>query len=213
MSREENNIIPSIKQKYILRRNPSLKSRRHGEQVAPALCKYRSAAEDVAGRMMSAYIEPTIVGNGKNLSRRRRYLDGGGIRNDSYTGTKVCVCSCGCVCIFVYVCLRVERDSHDVDRGRTSVIHRESLSPLANGSSRGGDWGPDVVGDCGKGGIEHRSSIVDRVNPSCEILRGRLHLYIMLKKVQHDYMYIVIGSQCGCSVICALAMTVRDIKK
>lgn len=164
MSREENNIIPSIKQKYILRRNPSLKSRRHGEQVAPALCKYRSAAEDVAGRMMSAYIEPTIVGNGKNLSRRRRYLDGGGIRNDSYTGTKVCVCSCGCVCIFVYVCLRVERDSHDVDRGRTSVIHRESLSPLANGSSRGGDWGPDVVGDCGKGG--YRASIVDR--RSCE---------------------------------------------
>lgn len=105
----------------------------------------------------------------------------------------MCVCLSVRVCIFVCVCLRVERNSHDVDRGRTSVIYRESLSPLANGSSSGGDWGPDImVGDCGKEG--YRASIVDRVNPSCEILRGRLHLYIMLQKVQHVYTYIDIGA-------------------
>jgi hypothetical protein len=102
------------------------------------------------------------VGNGKNLSRRR-YLDGGGIRKRLLHRDEG-VCVCVCVCIYACACVCVWSAILTTLTAGARLLYRASLSPLANGSSGGGDWGPDMVGACGKKG--YRASIVDR--RSCE---------------------------------------------
>jgi len=122
----------------------------------------RGCRRRMAGRMMSAYIVPTIVGNGKNLSRRRRYLDGGGIRNDFCTGTKVCVCvwvfvcaySCACVCVWSAILTTLTAGARLLYIARAFPLSQTGHPAVGTGDLT--SWSGIVE----RRGIEHRSSIV-----------------------------------------------------
>lgn len=70
----------------------------------------------------------------------------------------VYACACACVCVWSVILTTLTAGAR--------LLYRAGLSPLANGSSNGGDWGPDSRGLCGGEVYRDTTSIVDR--RSCE---------------------------------------------
>lgn len=87
------------------------------------------AHDDYLYIIICMYTGPTIVGNGKNPSRRR-YLDGGSIIETIAASGRRCVCACVCVWSVILTTLTA---------GARLQLYGARLSSLANGSSSGGD--------------------------------------------------------------------------